>query len=245
MVRITGHRGAAALAPENTLAGINLAIDLGVDLIECDVRLTKDDHLIAMHDETVDRTTNGSGKVAEMTFTEIRSLDAGRGEQVPTLAEVLQTVKGKVGLLCELKGEGVEESAVRDVLAEGMQGEVIFTSFHFERLERIKSLGTNLQIGAILSNPSEEDIDRALALGVVSVCIHFRNLSLAMGRRVRDAGKAVRAWNPDTIAEQQAMLALGVTDISSNRPDILLDYIRSPQAAAVMGILDSSDGDRR
>ncbi|HIE27612.1 TPA: glycerophosphodiester phosphodiesterase, partial [Candidatus Poribacteria bacterium] len=82
MVYVVGHRGAAGVEPENTIRGFRYALELGVDYAECDVHLTKDNHLIVMHDETVDRTTNSTGAIRNLTFAEIRSLDAGKGERV-------------------------------------------------------------------------------------------------------------------------------------------------------------------
>ena len=101
---LTGHRGAAALEPENTLLSMQKAIDLGVDQIELDVHLTRDQHLVVIHDTTVDRTTDGQGAVADFTLEEIKRLDAGKGERIPTLQEVIDLVRGKVVLQIELKG---------------------------------------------------------------------------------------------------------------------------------------------
>ena len=226
MIYVVGHRGAAGVLPENSLKAFRYAIDLGVDYVECDVHLTWDDQLIVMHDDKVDRTTDGTGLIRSMTFDAVRRLDAGDGEQVPTLDEVLETVQGKVKLLCELKGEGVEEAAVDAVQARKMEAEVIFTCFHIGRLERVRARGDHLQLGAILPNPGEEEITRALELRVKGVGIHYRNLCLRQVDRVLGAGLDLRAWNPDTLHEQKAMIGLGVTGISTNRPDILMEYLR-------------------
>ena len=93
MTYIVGHRGAAGLRPENTLSSFRLAVELGVDRLECDVSLTKDGHAVFIHDATVDRTTNGTGRVRELTLDEIRALDAGDGEKIPLLSEYLQFLK--------------------------------------------------------------------------------------------------------------------------------------------------------
>ena len=226
MVYVVGHRGAAGVFPENTLKGFRYAIELGVDLVECDVHLTRDGHLVVMHDEKVDRTTDGAGLVRELDLGSIRELDAGDGERVPTLDEVLATVGGKVGLLCELKGEGVEDAAVDAVIARAMEAEVMFTSFNLDRLGKVRRRGDHLQIGAILPDPSDEDIKRAVALGARAIGVYYRNVSLGVVERALDAGLEIRAWNPDTLAEQRAMIALGVSGISTNRPDILLRYLK-------------------
>ena len=117
MIYVVGHRGAAGVLPENTLRGFRYAIELGVNYVECDVHLTRDDRLVVIHDKKVDRTTNGVGYIRDLDFAAVRALDAGEGEPVPTLDEVLETVRSNVKLLCELKGEGVEDAAVDAVLA--------------------------------------------------------------------------------------------------------------------------------
>jgi glycerophosphoryl diester phosphodiesterase len=225
MIYVVGHRGAAGVLPENTIRGFQYAIDLGVDYVECDVHLTRDQQLVVMHDENVDRTTNGSGPIRDLDFAAIRALDAGDGTQVPTLDEVLATVDGKVKLLCELKGEGVEEKTVHAVESHSMEDEVIFTSFYMDRLERVRNRSAHLQLGATFADPKEEDITRALDLRPTAVGIYYKNLCFRLVEQVLDAGLELRAWNPDTLREQQAMIALGVTGVSTNRPDILMEYL--------------------
>ena len=225
MINVVGHRGAAGLAPENTLKGFRCAIDLGIDYTECDVHFTWDNYLVVMHDDRVDRTTNGTGAIGQMTFDAIRRLDAGDGEQVPTFDEVLETVQGKMKLLCELKGEGVEEAVVNAVVARKMETEVIFTSFHLDRIQKVQAMGDNLTVHATFGNPSDDDIAGAIDMGVASIDINYRNLCLRMVRQIRDAGLGVTAWNPDTLEEQKAMIGLGVTTICSNRPDILKAHL--------------------
>lgn len=229
MVYVVGHRGAAGVRPENTLNGFRYAIDLGVDYVECDVHLSRDEQLVVMHDATVDRTTNATGAICDLDFDHIRGLDAGAGEQVPTLDEVLALVQGRVKLLCELKGAGVEAAAVDAVKARGMASEVFFTSFDMDRLHQVRRLGDDLLIGAILPDPAQDDLARALELGAAGIGIHYRNLCLRQVEQVLAAGLDLRAWNPDTLPEQRAMIALGVKGVSSNRPDILIEYLNDPK----------------
>ena len=226
MTFVVGHRGAAGLAPENTLKGFQCGIDLGCEYVECDVHLTWDDRLVVMHDDRVDKTTNGTGSIRQMTFGAIRRLDAGDGERVPTFEEVLDTTKGKAKLECEMKGEGVEEAVVEAVRSRKMEGDVVFTSFAMDRIRRVKDRWQDLVIGAIFGNPSDDDIANAIEIGAASVAINYRNLCLRMIRQVRDAGLELRAWNPDTLEEQKAMIALGVSGIATNRPDVLVEYLK-------------------
>src|SRR5512140_205883 len=110
---LVAHRGSSGTAPENTMAAFRKAIAAGVDMIELDVRMSKDYHLIVLHDSTVRRTTNGPGRVCGMSLQELKSLDAGswfgprfRGEQIPTLREVMELLPARVGLNSEVKTDG-------------------------------------------------------------------------------------------------------------------------------------------
>jgi glycerophosphoryl diester phosphodiesterase len=227
MVYVVGHRGAAGVMPENTLKGFRYALELGVDYVECDVHWTRDRHLVVMHDTTVDRTTNGSGAIGAMTLARLRMLDAGQGEQVPTLNEVLATVRGKALLLCELKGIGVERAAVAMVDAHGMADDVTFISFELARLAMVREMGRHYRVGAIFPNPTEFDLARAAEIGATSIGVHYRNLSLRIIEEAHAKGLEVRAWNPDTWREQRAMIALGVEGVGTNRPDILLTHLQT------------------
>lgn len=156
---VAAHRGVPSLAPENTMTSYRLAYELGADQIETDVQLTKDGHLIIMHDTTVNRTTNGTGAVSDLTFEEIRQLDAGSkfseefaGEQVPTLKEFLQEFKGKnVILLIELKGAGIEEQVIREIEEEGMLDQVVLQNFDLSSMIRVVELKPEIPVGYLYS----------------------------------------------------------------------------------------------
>jgi glycerophosphoryl diester phosphodiesterase len=229
MVYVVGHRGAAGVEPENTIRGFRYALELGVDYTECDVHLTKDNQLIVMHDETVDRTTNGTGAIRDLTFTEIRSLDAGKGERVPRLVEVLEVVKDRAGLLIELKGEGVEEQAVQAVRDMRMDEQVVFTSFRLDRIREVRRLAPSLKVGAIFGRPSADACRLALDAGASGIGVLHRNLRRELVGEAHRHGLDVRAWNPDTVPEMLAVIDLGVDGVSSNRPDLLIPLVRSSQ----------------
>jgi len=110
---IMGHRGAAALEPENTLLSIGRAIEIGVNAVEIDVRLSKDKEIVVMHDSTLDRTTDGTGPVCNFTIDELKKLDAGNGQRIPTLQEVIDFIDNKVELVIELKEEGTFKSVYK------------------------------------------------------------------------------------------------------------------------------------
>jgi len=125
---IVGHRG-LCIEPENTLKAFKKAIEMKVDMIELDVRLTRDKVPIVMHDDDVDRTTNGRGKVCEMSLKEIKKLDAGDGEQVPTLQEVIDLAKGKTKMLVELKSYGAIKPVAKIIKSNQIEDSVVVASF--------------------------------------------------------------------------------------------------------------------
>lgn len=170
---VIGHMGSCADRPGNTLAGVRRAAEAGADAAEVDVRTTKDGVLICLHDDTVDRTTDGTGKVAGLTLAEVKQLDAGvkfspkfKGERVPTLREVLQTAKGKVGVMLDLKEDG-EEYAKRiaaEVRGHGEPKRLVLgirSAGHAERFAKL--LPEARQIGLV---PTPDDIEPFAKAGV-------------------------------------------------------------------------------
>lgn len=124
-MQIIAHRGASALEPENTLKSFIKAMKLGVDMVECDVRTTLDGQLVIHHDPYLDRTTNGTGLLKNKSLSELRQLNAGDGERIPTLREAIDTVKGQVGLVIEVKDPGSEEKILNLIKEEKIAAEVI------------------------------------------------------------------------------------------------------------------------
>jgi glycerophosphoryl diester phosphodiesterase len=234
MVYVVGHRGAAGVMPENTIKGFRYAIALGVDAVECDVHLSRDKQLVVMHDSTVDRTTNGRGAIRDLALARIRTLDAGEGEPVPTLEELLETVRNEVHLLIELKGIGVERAAVEAVKAQGMVDDVTFSSFALERLAAVRSMGKQYRVRAILPNPTDFELARAVAIDAVGIDVRYQNACFRVIEAAQAMGLEVLAWNPDTWREQQVMIGLGVEGVSTNRPDLLLEQLGRKVEAGVV-----------
>ena len=219
---LTGHRGAAELEPENTRLSIQKAIDLGVDQVEIDVHLTRDQHLVVIHDATVDRTTDGQGAVADFTLEEVKRLDAGKGERIPTLQEVIDLVRGKVVLQIELKGPDTAEPVVRTVEQNNIESEVLLTSFVHERLREARQLNPSLALGALWSNPPANACEQAIDMGAEAIHIQYQNIDAQLVQKAHAHGLMIRAWNPDTVEEIQRVIDLGVDAVGSNRPDLLI-----------------------
>lgn len=226
LVVATGHRGAAGLEPENTLLGIGRAIELGVDQIEIDVHLTRDDRLVVIHDETVDRTTNGSGMVRDLSFEEMRMLDAGKGETIPTLEEVISLVKGKVILQVELKGLGVEERAVEAVERTGIVDEVVFTSFRHPALKAVKKLNPDIEAGVLFYCLPIDPCRLALDAGAEAIHPNVSFVDKGLVLKAHELGLKVRAWNSDEEQEMERLIKTGIDGLGSNRPDLLMKVVR-------------------
>lgn len=160
--KIVGHRGAAGLAPENTVPAFRAAVELGVEALELDARLTRDGRVVVIHDPGVERTTNGSGRVAEMTLAEVQALDARAGfprpARIPTLEEALAAVPERVGWLIEMKSAGDEGPALaRGVLEAveetGCRDRARIISFYAELLGFVRRDDPEIALGFLIPNP--------------------------------------------------------------------------------------------
>jgi glycerophosphoryl diester phosphodiesterase len=142
-----GHREAAGYAPENTFASFDKALELGVDMIECDARLCKTGELVLMHDDTVDRTTNGVGKVAHLSLQNLKELDAGNGQQIPTLAEFFERYKNKTKMMVDVKSPTVAKQIVRLMKFHGVHDQVHLTSTYHGLLTAVRWMDKNIDLG--------------------------------------------------------------------------------------------------
>jgi len=226
MIEVIGHRGAAGLEPENTLRSVRRAIELGVDRVEIDVRISRDGRLVIMHDETVDRTTNGHGYVSELTFDDLRSLDAGMGEKIPTLDEILKFTMGKAKLEIELKVPEATEPTIQLIEELNAEKDVIVISFIHELLERVHDLNPNIKTGALFFEVPKDILQRALKAHASSIHVYYRNVNSELVKEAHRSGLEVAVWNPNRIEEMREMIDLGVDAIGSDRPDILIQLLR-------------------
>jgi len=228
---IIGHRGAAGHEPENTLRSFRKAIEIGVDWIELDVRRTADGQLVVIHDDTVDRTTNGHGRVQDMSLTEIKKLDAGKGENVPTLQEVIDLAKGQVKMIVEIKEEGTEVEVFSAIEKNGLIEDTIISSFFFDPLRRVKEISPGIMTAGISSKLPIEF--HRLHNDFLADTVFLRKDIVSQGivdEAHRD-GFLICVWNIDDSREVQKYADMGVDFLSSNYPD-RLKRIESAAAAA-------------
>ena len=227
------HRGASAECAENTLLAFERAMAYGVDALEIDVHLTGDDVLVVIHDSTLDRTTDGTGRVRDHSLAEIRQLDAGQGQRVPTLDEVFGLVRATPIRLCvEVKGETESDgltiagALVRSLETAGLLGRAIVTSFSPAALLRARAMQPAL---AAMLDPSPQDgsltprqiCEQTLRAGANSLSYDFEHVTPAVAAEARLNGLALWPWAPNTAGAIRSMVQLGVPGIMTDRPDVL------------------------
>ena len=227
MLRI-GHRGASGLAPENTIAGIKKALEIGVDGVEFDARASKDGELVLMHDEKVDRTTDGAGFVRDLTFEQIRKLDAGMkfrekfaGERVPAMKEALQLlngVKGKTTFI-EIKQEGIEEKVHEALKAAGMRDNVYVISFHRASVRISREINKKIKTGLITEKP--EDLRYALELKADIFCLNHAEADREIADAVHKHKMLLNVWTMNDPGEIRQMIGIGADMLTSDFPDML------------------------
>jgi glycerophosphoryl diester phosphodiesterase len=227
---IISHAACGGHAPENTLAGIRKAIDLGSEAIEVDVQASSDGVPVLMHDLTVDRTTKGSGPLAEMSLKQLQALEAG-GEPVPTLAEVLDLTKGKVLLVMEIKQPGIEGHIARVVHDMEALDDVMAWSFFSDALDGMRAAEPKVPRALLIGGESMPKWPKirasAVKLGVQGVSIFNPTVDETVAEDCRRRGLALYTWTPDSSKEIARLATLGVDGICSNFPDKIVSVLSS------------------
>ncbi len=213
-----GHRGAAGLEPENTLRSFTRATAEGADAVELDLRLTRDERLVVLHDATVDRTTDGSGPAASMTLEELKRFDAGLGERVPAFEEVLEVTD--LPIYAELKVVEAAGHLAACIRERGLAGRITPISFLPEALHRIKQSLPDLAVGLVVSG-TLADPTSALRVGAALVSLEAAHLNAEFVESCRQAGLRVTAWTVNEPEEMQRIIRMKVNGIVTDRPDLL------------------------
>jgi glycerophosphoryl diester phosphodiesterase len=238
---IIGHRGDSWDYPENTLAAFRAAVAQGADLVELDVQLSRDGSVLVIHDATLDRTTTGKGSVREKTREEIQGLSAHypsrfgeryAGERVPTLGEVLGALRGRAGVLVEVKRESVDSSGaveretVRVIEEAGLADEASIISFVPEVLRRCLDLAPGIKRGHLFREGDLESVKRAAAAARCSFLMpEKRMLNPAFCDGAAAEGWPIVTWVVDDPEELRALSPLGLYGVCTNRPALLLESI--------------------
>jgi len=252
-VERVAHRGGAGLAPQNTLAAFRNALSLPIDGVECDVHMSRDGQVIVFHDYTVETLTNGQGNLLDLDFAYLRSLNAAahfpggwpEPQQIPTLREVLELVKGQLKVYIEIKPskrDGVyarypnmADMVVDEVRVTGMLDQVLIMSFDWPILPLIKSLEPRIQTGALVSEdtwqPQAENALQNLVEHVTSLGCEWINMDCDictsdMPALIHDHGFKLGLWTVNTVEEMRRFAAAGADSLTSDRPDLFVTALR-------------------
>ena len=248
MTIIVAHRGAAAQAPENTMEAFRLGVEAGADAIELDVHLTADGQLAVIHDETLERTTDRTGRVAELTMDEIREADAGatfngdgdsglpfsgRGLTVPTLPEVLAWLPDEVGLVIEIKARAAADAVVEAVRGHPVrEGRLAVISFDEATIERVRELDPEIKTGYLLvpTQPVEPALVWATEHGHAGVHPYERDLGmdpLPLLAQAHAFGREIGCYVVNDPERMKHLAACGIWGFVTDVPDVARAALRS------------------
>lgn len=232
---VGAHRGASMLCPENTLKSFRRAMNLGADFIEFDVQQSKDKKLIVIHDEDTFRTTGVKGKIKEMTLKQIRQLDAGEGEQIPTLNDLIELTRGKIGLNCEIKVEGIVDQVLDEFGKAEMLDTVLISSFLHGELIEVKKKESCIRIGSL--EPTESSIkftkqnkeemltfvekNNFYAINPLYSLVNKEFVETAHAKNIK-----MFPWTVDTKIGMKRLLKLGVDGIMTNDVELLIKLVK-------------------
>ena len=217
---LISHRGASRYEPENTLRSFRRALEMGSSVLELDVRKTLDGHLVVIHDRTVDRTTDGEGAVSGKTLSELRSLDAGLGEKIPTLEEVIGNFSGRCGLVIELKEKGTERQTVSLIKAHGLIKDVVVVSFIKDCLREVKTICPAVMTG-LITVFGIGCVRSALSLSCRVVATNHRFMTRRLVSYARKNGLLVCCWTVNDTKRAERLAAIGVNGLITDKPDLL------------------------
>lgn len=235
-VEITAHRGASGLYPENTLIAIEAAIERGARYAEIDVQATADGVVVLLHDTTLDRTTDLTGAIQTVPYSKVQSGDAGswfapgfQGEPVPTLAQVMESVRGKIRLNIEIKMNGQQDNLPDNVVQlideHEFRNHCIVTSFNRAAIRRVKTLQPAITTGYIFSELPEDDI----IIGEHEILsVNQQVVTPEFVARAHRANKTIHVWTVNDLGEVHRLIDLGVDNIITNYPRYLLQFIEEP-----------------
>ncbi|MCB0496949.1 MAG: hypothetical protein KDC79_12495 [Cyclobacteriaceae bacterium] len=234
--KIIAHRGFSGIAPENTLASFQKAIEAKADYFELDVHTTKDDSLVVIHDATVNRTSSNGmkGNVADMTYRELMEVHMGfsskfgttyASEKIPTLREALELAKGKIKVCIELKVHDAEKQVLQLISELGMHDQVIIFSFYYDVLTNIRKVDKDIPILLLNTLANSKTIEKAKTLNATAVGIGT-NPSKGFIDSTHSAGIEVWQWTVNDEAKMWKLIDMGIDGLITNYPNLALNKVK-------------------
>lgn len=224
-LKVIGHRGAKGYEPENTMRSFERAITLGCEWIEFDVRVV-DGVAVVIHDETVERTSNGQGNLTALGLSNIRKLDFGKGERLPLLEEVFDTFKGRCGLQIEIKGAEGEEVICRTI-AEKLRGgfnldDILVSAFDHRLLARVRNLMPKIRLGALTYGIPHDLAACGKSLGCYSIHISREYVTKEYLADIKKLGLKAFCYTVNDVNEAARLFDMGIDGVFSDFPDRIL-----------------------
>jgi len=230
---VIAHRGASAVAPENTMAAFRRAVEMGAECIETDLHLSRDGRLVIVHDTTLNRTTDGDGLVKNYTFNELRQLDAGKwfsadfaGEKLPTIEDLLDYAgQADLSLYLEIKGGagyGVERAVISALRGRKEAKAAVVLCFDGSVLNRVHQLDRLLMTGLLFESGGEEMVREAVKVGARQIGPRGDCVTPELVEDAHRRGLKVISWTINDAAQMRALAKMGVDGIITNHPDRLV-----------------------
>jgi len=227
MIDIIGHRGCAGLEPENTIRAFKKAIKIGVDFIEFDVRMTKDKQLVVIHDNKVDRTTNGKGYVKDFTLEEIRKLDAGKSEKMPTFKEVIDLLKNQEPRMAiEIKEPETLNKILEIIQKNKLEKRVLIVSFWHDALKKIKEINPKIETSAIIVGKPVKIVSMIKDANADRISLNYVFIDKDVIDKCHKNNIRVNAWTVDDDTVIENMIKMKVDAIATNYPDKMIKWLR-------------------
>lgn len=237
MIHTIAHRGASAYEPENTLRAFERAIELGATMVELDVHLSRDGYPVVIHDPDLSRTTNGTGRVGDLPLDEIKRLDAGVGERVPTLAQAIDLVRDRAQLYIELKGQQTPTAVVAILREMDFVDQAIIGSFYPWLPQKAKFLEPAVRTSILISARDQQADYLQWAQAVEADYVHpcwergsptpHKLLTPDLIADIRDHGLGTIVWHEERPEELRELVKLDVDGICTNTPDVLAAILKA------------------
>ena len=223
--RVIGHRGVKGYEPENTMRSFKRAIAMGCEWIEFDVRVVEG-IAVVIHDDTVERTSNGMGELRSIGLKAARALDFGKGEQLPLLSEVMDELRGECGLQIEIKGSDGEDVIAQAIKAQMQAGfssdDILVSAFDHRLLARFKKHLPTVNLGALVYGVPFDLANTATALGCYSVHLNREYVTPELMQDIKARGLKCFVYTVNNRVEAEHLFAQGVDGVFSDVPDLLL-----------------------
>jgi glycerophosphoryl diester phosphodiesterase len=223
MIKVLGHRGARVYEPENTLRSFKKAIELGVDQIELDLHFSRDGQLMVIHDDKLNRTTNGEGFIKDFTLDELKKLDAGKGKKIPSLQEVIDLVRDTgIFLQIELKELNMGKPVLEVIQKNDFEEKVMVISFLHKELISLKELNSKIKTGILIDRESIDPLKRLRQTKADAVSMRYTLVNKKLVEQLHQNDIELTVWVVNELKNVKRMIKLGVDIIGTDRPDLVI-----------------------